>query len=128
VSDGVEADFSELMKLSADLTAAPAKVVPKVRQALQYTATDIKADWRRGAKRTGLEGYAASITYDTEIKAGSVEAEIGPDLTRNQGMFGLVEDGTGNVRSAPQHAGRDALKRAEPDFVKGLEIAIADVL
>ena len=127
MSDGISTDFSELLKLAADLTAAPAKAAPKIRQALQFTATEIKNDWRRAANRTGLAGYAADVTYDTKFTATSVEAEIGPTIG-DMGSFGLVEDGGGGVRSAPQHAARNAAKRAEPDFVKGLEIAIADVL
>lgn len=121
-------DFSEVLQLAADLSAAPAKALPNVRSALQFTATNIKKDWRKAAARTGLEGYAAAVDYDTKVTAQGVEAEIGPDPKKAQGMFGLVEDATGDVSSAPQHAGRDALRKNEDDFYKGLEIAISDVL
>lgn len=127
MSDGFEADFSEVMRLAADLSAAPVEAAPKVLQALQYTATEIKKDWRREADRTGLTKYAADITYDMKATPTSITAEIGPTIG-DAGSFGLVEDGGSGVKSAPQHAGRDAAKRAEPDFIKGLEIAISDVL
>ena len=55
-----------------------------------------------------------------------VEAEVGPHLGRNQGSFGFVEDANGGVRSAPQHAGRDALRANEADFERGLQIALFD--
>lgn len=121
-------DFSDLDKLAADLTAAPAEARPFIRKALQYTAFNIRDEWRATAARTGLAGYAASVGYSTEEKAQSIEAEIGPTPGRRQGSFGFMEDGGGGVRSAPQHAGRDALKHNEPDFFDGLEKALADGL
>lgn len=121
-------DFSELRRLAADLTSAPAEARPFVRTALRVTAHHIKDDWRAGANRTGLHGYAADVTYEMRESAGSVEAEIGPTPDGDQGSFGFVEDAGGGVRSAPQHAARDALERNEEDFVRGLEIALADGL
>lgn len=120
-------DFSELRALAADLTAAPNEARPFVRKALQVTARNIKDEWRKGANRTGLSRYAADITYETEEKRGSVEAEIGPTVG-DSGSFGFVEDAGGGVKSAPQHAARDALEANEEDFVNGLEIALADGL
>lgn len=119
-------DFSELAKLAADLTHAPEAAVRNVKKSIQVTATEIKEDWRQGAERTGLTGYAAAIDYDLNFPGGAIEAEIGPSLDRPQGPLGLVEDANGRVRSAPQHAGRDAMEANEPDFYRGLEIAIFD--
>lgn len=119
-------DFSELAELAADLTDAPEVAARFVKKAIQFTATEVKQDWRQGAERTGLSGYAASIDYDLLYPGGAIEAEIGPNLGRNQGSFGFVEDAPGGVRSAPQHAGRDAVRANEDDFVRGLEIAIFD--
>ena len=127
MSDGFTADFSELMELAADLTAVPVKAADNVRKAIQVTATNVKADWRKGADRTALGSYARDITYDTKITATSVEAEIGP-TPGDGGSFGLVEDGGGGVKSAPQHAGRDAAKKNEADFIKGLTLAISEPL
>lgn len=121
-------DFSELDKLAADLTSAPEEARPFIRKALQYTAHTIRDEWRAEAARTGLAAYAASVGYDTEEKASSITAEIGPTPGRRQASFGFVEDANGGVRSAPQHAGRDALKHAEPDFFDGLEKALHDGL
>lgn len=121
-------DFSELDKLVADLTSAPAEARPFIRKALQFTAHNIRDEWREAAARTGLAAYGASVGYDTTEKATAIEAEIGPTPGRRQASFGFVEDANGGVRSAPQHAGRDALKRNEPDFFEGLEKALADGL
>ncbi|WP_341945654.1 hypothetical protein [Microbacterium sp. LWH11-1.2] len=121
-------DFSDLDKLAADLTSAPAEARPFIRKALQFTAFNIRDEWRAEAARTGLEAYGASVGYETTEKAQSIEAEIGPTPGRRQGSFGFMEDGGGGVRSAPQHAGRDALKHNEQDFYDGLEKALADGL
>lgn len=121
-------DFSELDKLTQDLRSAPAEARPFIRKALQFTAQNIRDEWRDEAARTGLEAYGASIGYETTEKASSIEAEIGPTPGRRQASFGFVEDANGGVRSAPQHAGRDALKRNEPDFFEGLEKALHDGL
>lgn len=121
-------DFSELDKLAQDLTTAPAEARPFIRKALQFTAFNIRDEWRAEAARTGLEAYGASVGYETSEKATVIEAEIGPTPGRRQGSFGFVEDANGGVRSAPQHAGRNALKNNEADFVEGLEKALADGL
>ncbi|MGN7978203.1 hypothetical protein ACTJJ4_11575 [Microbacterium sp. 22195] len=118
-------DFSDVRKLSAELASVPEETKSFARKALQVTAHHIRDDWRAAANRTGLAGYARDVTYDTQELAHSVKAEIGP-TPGDAGSFGLVEDGGGGVRSKPQHAGRDALEKAEPDFVRGMEAAIAD--
>jgi hypothetical protein len=121
-------DFSELDDLAKDLTAAPVEARPFIRKALQFTAFNIRDEWRTAAARTGLTAYGASVGYETEEKATVIEAEIGPTPGRRQGSFGFMEDGGGGVRSSPQHAGRDALKNNEADFYDGLEKALADGL
>lgn len=130
MAGGVEADFSELNQLAADLTAAGTKVRPFVRKALQVTAHKIRDDWRANAPIDAPQGfvksYPVSITYDTRESAGSIEAEIGPELDRPGGTAGFLEEGT--VQRPPQHAGRDALEANEQDFIDGLEIAVMDAL
>lgn len=122
----MDADFSGLLDLSADLSSAPAAAARYARKAVEVTARSIDEDWTQGADRSGLHGYAASIDYEIKVTGDAIEAEIGPNLGRNQGSFGFVEDAGGGVRSAPQHAGRDALRANEPDFYRGLEIAVLD--
>lgn len=117
----------DIRKLAADLTAAGPAVRPFARKALQVTAHHIRDDWRKGARRTGLEGYAADVTYETQEKASEIVAEIGP-TPGDSGSFGFVEEARGDVHSAPQHAGRDALENNEEDFVRGIDYAIADAL
>lgn len=119
-------DFSDFNKLAADLTAAPQDLLKNVRKAIEVTARNVKDDWRQGAERRSLHGYAASIDYDLNYPGGAIEAEIGPNHGRNQGQLGLVEDANGEITSKPQHAGRDAKRANEADFHRGLEIALYD--
>lgn len=127
MADGISFDFSEILKLAADLEAAPAEVSKNVRAAVQVTSLKVKRSAQAKANRRGLAGYARDITYETKETRSTVESEIGP-TPGDAGSFGLVEDASGNVRSAPQHAMRDALRENEEDFIKGLLIAISEPL
>lgn len=123
-------DFSELMKLAADLGDAEVKVIPFARKAVEFTANQVKKDWKPEAKVSGgARAYSSSIDYEMKLGTdGSIGADIGPNLDRPGGMWGLLEDAPGGVLSAPQHAGRRAAKKNEADFVKGLLRAGEDAL
>lgn len=119
----MDADFSELNALAADLRSVPAVSNRLVKKAVEVTARNIKDDWRQGASRNGLRQYALDIDYDITVKSDAIEAEIGPTIG-DSGSFGFVEDGGPSVLSKPQHAARDAVRANEDDFVRGLEIAV----
>ena len=123
-------DFSELLELAADLTAAGGNVRPFVKKAVEVTARNIRDDWRQGAEVGRGDGYseryASSIFYDVEEGPGEIGAEIGPELGRAGASAGFLEDAPGGVQASPQHAGRNATRANEDDFVRGLEIAIYD--
>lgn len=120
-------DFSELRELAADLTQAPEESRPFIRKALQVSAHKMRDDWRAGANRSGLSRYASDVSYETQEKRSSIDAEIGPTIG-DSGSFGFVEDAGGGVKSAPQHAARDALEANEDDMFQGLEFALFDGL
>lgn len=117
----------DLRSLAADLTATGPAVRPFARKALQVTARHMKDDWRASAARSGLESYAADITYETRETASSLVADIGPTIG-DAGSFGFVEEGGERVESSPQHAARKALEENEPDFERGVELAVAAAL
>lgn len=127
-------DFAELHSLSRDLDRADEQAVDNVEKALKVTSMSVKKSWQKNAARTGLKGYAASVDFEVKRFAAfggaAVESEIGPNLSRSVGApsFGFVEDAPGGVKSAPQHAGRDALADNADDFEKGISIAIGDLL
>lgn len=116
----------DLYSLARDLGEAPRKAEVPIRKAVEFTANQIKKDWSQGASVSGLAKYARSVDYDMKTHRDGVDAEIGPNLGKPQGVFGFVEDAPGGVSSAPQHAGRDALEANEDDFERGLAIAIWD--
>ena len=126
-----EFDFSELMKLGADLGNAPTKAVPFIRKAVEVTARNIKDDWRPNAVVNfgGARAYSKSVDYEMVLKTdGVIGAEIGPNQNRFAGRFGFLEDANGGVKSAPQNAGRDAAKKNEADFIKGILTAGEDAI
>ena len=125
----MSADFSEIARLAADLASVSPKAIPYMAKAVEVTAHHVKDDWKGGVpgiSSRGSSAYESSIDYEMKPSLGGVGAEIGPNLGKAGGTFGLLEDGGGGVMSAPQHAGRDAAKKNEADFVKGLSRALAD--
>lgn len=120
-------DFTELLELAADLTQVPADTARNVKKAVEVTARHVKDDWRQGAERSGLHGYAADIDYEFEFGRGEIAAVVGP-TPGDAGSLGIVEDAPGDVRSAPQHAGRDAMRANEDDFERGIMLAALDSL
>lgn len=141
--DGIEANSSDLGKLSADLGKAPTASSRNLRAAIEVTARNV-----RDVARTNASGMAhapafpSSITYDWAgdthgggalgaFVGGSgaydLEMEIGPDKDRPQGSLGnLIE--YGSVNNPPQGIMHGALQANEADFEAGVEKAIDDAL
>lgn len=123
-------DFSEVVKLQQDLAEIPAKVIPNVRKAIEVTARNIKDDWKKNVPKISSRGsriYKTSIDYEMQLGiTGSIGADIGPNIDRPGGSFGLLEDAPGGVTSAPQYSGRKAVKQNEKDFLDGLDKALKD--
>lgn len=125
-------DFSAIHELVADLRGAPSEVVPFVKQALRGSAMEMKKDWQERAKVSPGDGfsvaYASSIDFDENDTQTGPEARIGPNLGRNGGSAGFLEDSPGGVLAPPLHAGRDALEAVQEDFERGILNAVADGL
>lgn len=125
-------DFSELAELAADLSSAPRQVAPFVKKALRGTAMEVKKDWSTRARVSGGDGfssaYAASIDFDEQDTADGPEVEIGPNLGKRGGSAGFLDEplSSGGLNRPPMHAGRGAVEAAEPDFVRGIEVALFD--
>lgn len=122
-------DFDELGQLEADLRDIPAEVYRNVNKAIEVTARHIKDDWREGATigRGYAKSYAGAISYDMQIAPEELGAEIGPVLGKTPGASaGFLEEGGPGVDGPPHHAGRDALEANEPDFYRGIEIAVTN--
>jgi hypothetical protein len=125
-------DFTEVNQLTALIGAAPAKMIPLIRKAVEVTARNVKDDWKEdipSIESRGSRAYPSSVDYTMVLDTdGSIGAEVGPNLTRRGGSFGFLEDAPGGVNSAPQHSGRKAASKNETDFMNGLAIAGEDAL
>lgn len=128
-------DFSELGALAQQLATADEVTLPFIKSAIEFTANELKGEWRGRASisRGYPKTYAAAIDYDMKGYVGfggaEVAAEVGPRLHATPGASaGFLEEGGGGVDGPAHHAGRDALEAVTPDFHKGLEIALADGL
>lgn len=120
-------DFSDISKLAADLGDA-ADAIPNVKKAATVTSLKVKNAWRdklRGSST--LPALPFAVSYDVKADAGSVEAEIGFDKSKNQGALGNISE-FGSVNNAPRGFGLASLEENQADFVKGIEQAIDDTL
>jgi hypothetical protein len=123
-------DFSSLNTLAADFGKVAADVMPNVLKAIQVTSVHTKNDARDAAKKANrkhAKAYPYSIDFDIEKKPGQISSQVGPNLSKNQGSLGILEEAQGGVRSAPQSNLRTAAKKNIPDFEKGMRLAAGSV-
>lgn len=115
--------YAETEQLAADLAAAAVRLGEAVVPVVSKGALNIKNAWRANA--SGLAHapqYPNSITYDLDVQADRVSAEIGPDKTKPQGALGnLIE--FGSSKNPPHNDGGRALDDEEPRFYAALEAA-----
>ncbi|HEU5223437.1 MAG TPA: hypothetical protein VFU07_07125 [Candidatus Lumbricidophila sp.] len=123
-------DFSELRRFSAALEAGDAALVKNLKTAVGISALKGKRAWQAAAKGgRRLRAYPFSIDYDkVQVTAGAISTELGPNLSRNQGALGIIEDAPGGVRSHPQRNYVEAEKVIESDLVNGVLKAFDDAL
>ena len=112
-------DFSDLLKLSADLGKASYEVTRRAQLAVRKTAADIEASGKRNSPvDTGhLRG-----SISTTISNGGLSAEIGP--TASYGAY--VEFGTRRMR--PQPFMRPAADQHFPEFTEAVARLSQDLL
>lgn len=125
----IKVDFSEVRVLAADLREVGHRIRPFARKAVEVTARGIKDDARvvaKGASGRHAKAYPNAITYDVEDSATEITAEIGPELGRNQGTLGFLEEGVAEQGTSPQHALRLAERANRDDFIRGLQKAAGD--
>lgn len=124
-------DFTEVDALAVDLGEVPRAAHRNVRKAAEVTARNMKDDWRnlaQGASGRHAKAFPNAITYDVESVGDGVLAEIGPELGRNQGSLGFLEEGVAQQNTAGQNAMPLVVKANENDFIRGMLLAIADPL
>lgn len=128
----VEFDFSEIDALAVEIEGAAPAVGKNVEKALGIAALKGKRTWAVQAKRKSRKGhlkaYPYSVDYDNVkvVSSGVLETAVGPNLDRNQGALGIVEDAPGGVRGTPQRNRDEVEKVVEADLVKGILLAVGD--
>lgn len=141
MSDGISIDASELGVFAANLSQEANIITGEVRKSVQQTAMEVKKRWAADARRAfGRLGrqYAPTIDYTLsedgeEGGAGSLEAEIGPNLARYGGKtgpgglvpgYGRFEEAPGGVRGRPRGSVRRVEAFAGTEFEKRLQMAV----
>ena len=140
--------MDDLMQLAKDLGAVAVAAKPNLRKALEVTARHVKDDTRK-AVRAGSKtwrGLPPAVDYEVTSSADGVTAEVGYDKDRAAGKLGNIREfGAPGARRtvvsggetiptaqrlprAAHHDLQNALKANEPDFEKGIELAVDSVL
>lgn len=104
-------DFSELLKLSADLGNAPAEVVQKGRLVVAKTAHDVEATAKSLA---AVDTGAMRNSIGTTISGGGLTAEIGPTV-----HYAIYNE-YGTRRMTPRPFMGPALERHSEPFVQAV--------
>lgn len=116
--------------LERQLGEVPRQVAPRLRQAVEVTARNIKDAWKgklEGANH--LPHGSRTITYDlhgtTGTVLGGISAEIGAERGRLQARFiKVVENGAPTLTA--RGYGSKSLHENEADFDRGIQKAVED--
>lgn len=124
-NDVAQFDFSEITKLTADLTELVLETPKKVVAAGNHSAFGVKRDWRSKIQGTqDLPVAFLTIDYDMKVTSNEFVWEIGSRTGRKQATFVTVlEFGAPGNNLAPRGFGAAALDENSDDFAKGMDIA-----
>lgn len=120
-------DASDALRVAAQLAASPAVVRAATAPVVSKGALNVKNDWNSALYgSTHFRGIGGSVSYDVKAAAGGVEAEIGPDKSRdprgalaNIAHFGGANGGGGTVADPSTFMDAEA-----PKFEAALESII----
>lgn len=106
----------EVQKLTADIRHADEKAQPRLRNAVEESAKDLRTKWRRNARKTARrhgKWYPSAIGYDMF----DGRAEVGPDALHPRGQGGMAFE-YGSRNQPPHLDGNRALDDIEPIFLQ----------
>jgi hypothetical protein len=119
-------DFTEVDALIADMGEVPRRLHANVRKEVQVSAQDVRDDMRAVARASSgrhARGYPIAMDYEIESLADGVIAEVGPNLGKNQGQLGFLEEGVGSQNTSPQRATMLAVRANQDSFIRGILMA-----
>lgn len=129
MAGGIDVDTSDFDRFGADLLAAAAGLVGRVRPVVAKGALNIKQAHRAEMARSTRFGHIArSITYDTRVTPNEVSADIGPVVGGSGSLahiayFGGARGGGGTVRDPQEAAAEEQLR-----FEAALSAVLGDLL
>jgi hypothetical protein len=121
-------DLSGLDALTADIEGTRAVIEREGRAVVSKGALNIKNDWRTNAMASAgrhARLYPYTINYDIAQAGGVIEAEIGPDRSKDQlqAALGAILE-FGSVKNAPHNDGGRALEAEEPRFQAAVQAVV----
>lgn len=118
-------DFSELTALSASLGKVADTAGPNIVKAITGTSLGVKKAWQAPLEGSAtLGGLPRAIDFDITSDGKTIESEIGFSKSRGgQAALGNISE-YGSPTIAGRGFGLKALEDNEPDFIRGLEIAL----
>lgn len=117
-----------LDRVIVEFELAAAQTITGVEAVVGKGASNVKRDWQRAWKGfKHLPALAYSVNYDVFTTPGHIQAEIGPDLNRNQGPLGGVAE-FGTPTSAPHPGGAPALDAEAPRFEAAMALLVDRLL
>lgn len=127
----IDIDASGFDRFSGDLERAVRAVSDGIPGVVSRGALNVKGEWNAAfAASDSFAGVAGAVGYDVTGRAGSVEAEIGPNKSRrraaalaNIAHFGGVNGGGGTVADPQTFLDNEA-----PKFVSALERLVGEAL
>lgn len=118
-------DLTELEALNEAIAASTAVVASEGAAIVKRGAQNIKVGWQANARASSgahARLYPSTINYDVTETPGVVEAEVGPDRSKDgqQASFGAILE-FGSVHNPPHNDGGRALDDEEPQFFAQVE-------
>lgn len=123
-----EFDVSDMVALEVDLGKIAGRSIPPLIAAVEKSAAAIEATMRADAGGHAHSPYFPnSITHDTKVRVGGIEAEIGPDKGLSQGALGNILY-FGTSKNGPVLDINWPLDAETPNFEKGVSDAAGKLL
>lgn len=125
----IRVEVDELDELAVDLGDVPERAAPAILQVTRRAAANMKRELQSeavGSRR--FRGVRPSISWDVEVDAEGVSAEVGPEIGRRQGSLGFIAY-EGSATSGPRFPDpMGALEREAEPYAAWLSRVVEEAL
>jgi len=125
-----ELDFSDLLKLKADIEVDAHRLAEKAYPVAKEFAEKLKKDWRKNARLTARQHgkhYPRSITAEQKFVLDGPDWEVGPESALPQGGMGAGFE-YGGPTQPPHLDGAQAVAGIEAPFEAAVKKIAAEFL